>query len=119
MQGQQEAVPPVIPQWAQRLAQQGEKQDGTGQDAQHHVDPQLPLAKSHGKIEHRDQHRQAVKPVGEGGTSPFPQCAQGAQQVIQQPQKRSQQSSAQKCRRLGGNFNLHQPNRRLKNPPRL
>ena len=44
-------------------------------------------------------------------------AAQGAQIVIKQAQRKSQQSGARKGQRLRGNRQLHQPNSLAKKPP--
>ena len=118
MQQKRQGVHPESPHRPQQRGKDCEKQDAAAQGTQAEIQPQLALGPVEGEQKDRPADRHAVEDV-QRRRQPGELQAEGPQQVIQQPQKRSQQSSAQKCRRLGGNFNLHQPNRRLKNPPRL
>ena len=119
MEQPQQTVQPIVPQGAQRSAQQAKEPRHAPGYSQHHVDPQPALAKGHGKVEDGYQYKKAVERICQGG-APAPQerGAQRTQQVIHQPQHCPQEPRAEEGRPLGGNFNLHQPNSRLSSPPR-
>ena len=117
-QDQQQAVPPEVPQGAQGPAEQGEIQRRPRQDADDHVDPQQPPAEGQCEIERAGQDGKAEQRVGQGRAPGAGGAAQAAQQVVAQAQRRAQQQCGEESRGLGGDLELHQPNRRLSSPPR-
>ena len=113
-----EAVPPETPEGPQQRAEEAEKQHPTAQGAQDHVQPQLPIPKRQGEVEHRRQHRRSVEPVQQAAQPPARRReAEGPQQVVHQPQAQPQQDRGQKGRQLLGDLHPHQPNRRPSSPP--
>ena len=116
-QGRGHALPPEIPQGTQQGAEQKEKQGKAPRRAQQHVQPQLPVPEAQGKIEQGRSRQQAVDPVQQGDPPAAGPQAQGAEQIVHQPQGHPQAHRPQKGRQLPAVVHPHQPNRRLSSPP--
>ena len=79
---------PEIPHRTQRRAEEREKQHQTAEDSRQHIQAQLTLPKGHGEVEHRRKGEERVEAVKQGHAPAPHRLAEGAQQVIQQPQHR-------------------------------
>lgn len=112
-------VRPKFPNGLQPWGQQTEKQHRAPCGSQYHKAPKFPAASFHQKGESGSPCQKAVSRVQRYGEARKPQ-PEGAQQIIQDPKRQSQQDGLAKSQQLRRDLCFHsQPNNRLKKPPRL
>lgn len=90
MQRPGQCIDPKLPNRTEPRGEQAEKQDGSPDQAQQHIEPQFSFGPAEQEQEYRQQDAQTVKAVPDP-EDPRPALSEGTDQVIAEADAQSQQ----------------------------